>query len=203
MRYALVSVRYLVCPPEGGTCIRSHKTEFTHSRVLQRAGLGDGLGGWGGDKGHVQKGFGFSSAPPKGARGSKWINRGSLTHSLRQFLHGGSEGNGGGVGSCRTAGCRDTEARAAVVSLHPSSFFSVFRFFGLKIEFGQPGSGFGLRKIKKGAFGVTWGRCLSFGSRHLPRLPQCLTSPRCQTVFGGGGAASSFGTTSGVALGGP
>jgi hypothetical protein len=44
-----------VCPPEGGACFRSHKTEFTHSRVLLRVGLGDGLGGWGGDKGHGQK----------------------------------------------------------------------------------------------------------------------------------------------------
>ena len=38
-------------------------------------------------------------------------------------MRGGSDENGGGVGGCRRAGCRDTETRAAVVSLHPSSFF--------------------------------------------------------------------------------
>ena len=51
------------------------------------------------------------------------MDKQGLTHSPRQFLRGGSEGNGGGVGSCRRAGCRDTEARAAVVSLHPSYLF--------------------------------------------------------------------------------
>ena len=63
----------------------------------------------------------YLSAPPKGARGSKWIKRDTHTHSGN--FCGGSEGNGGGEGRCRRAGCRDTEARAAVVSLHPSSFF--------------------------------------------------------------------------------
>ena len=36
-------------------CSRSHKQEFTHSRVLLRVGTGDGSGGWGGDKGHGQR----------------------------------------------------------------------------------------------------------------------------------------------------
>jgi hypothetical protein len=50
----LVRICFFVCPPEGGAYFRPHKTTFTYSQVLLRAGQGDGFGRWGGDKAHLQ-----------------------------------------------------------------------------------------------------------------------------------------------------